>query len=419
MSANASSTIPNTVLDLAHDFPILARPVHGKRLTYLDNGATTQKPLSVIQAESRFYEQSNANIHRGVHWLSQHATDLYEAGRVTVRDFLNASRDDEIVFTRGTTESINLVAQSWGRANLQAGDEILITAMEHHSNIVPWQLLCHQTGARIKVAPIDDRGELLIDQYEALLNPRTRLVCVAHVSNALGTVNPVDEIVRLAHRAGALVLVDGAQAVAHQPVDVQAMACDFYAFSAHKLYGPTGIGVLYGRRELLQAMPPWQGGGDMILTVSFEGSTYADAPQRFEAGTPNIAGVIGMAAGIDYVQAVGLERIAAHEQRLLDLATDEISSLPGVRLIGTARKKAGILSFVIDGIHPHDLGTILDSEGVAIRAGHHCAMPIMTRYGIPGTARASFALYNSTEDITALIGAVRKAQALFGITEAP
>jgi len=373
----------------------------------------------VIQAESRFYEQSNANIHRGVHWLSQHATDLYESGRATVRAFLNAGRDDEIVFTRGTTESINLVAQSWGRANLKAGDEILITAMEHHSNIVPWQLLCHQTGAQIKVAPIDDRGELLMDQYEALLNPRTRLVCVAHVSNALGTVNPVDEIVRLAHRAGALVLVDGAQAVAHQPVDVQAMACDFYAFSAHKLYGPTGIGVLYGRHELLQAMPPWQGGGDMIHTVSFEGSTYADAPQRFEAGTPNIAGVIGMAAGIDYVQAVGLERIAAHEQRLLDLATDEISALPGVRLIGTAPKKAGILSFVIDGIHPHDLGTILDSEGVAIRAGHHCAMPIMTRYGIPGTARASFALYNGTEDITALIRAVRKAQALFGITEAP
>ncbi len=418
MSATASSAVSQPTLDLAHDFPILARPVRGKRLSYLDNGATTQKPLSVILAESNFYEQSNANIHRGVHWLSQHATDLYEAGRATVRAFLNASHDDEIVFTRGTTESINLVAQSWGRANLKAGDEILLTGMEHHSNIVPWQLLCHQTGAQIKVAPIDDRGELLMDQYEAMLSPRTRLVCVAHVSNALGTVNPVDEIVRLAHRSGARVLVDGAQAVAHQPVDLQAMDCDFYAFSAHKLYGPTGIGVLYGKRELLQAMPPWQGGGDMILTVSFEGSTYADAPQRFEAGTPNIAGVIGMAAGIDYVLSVGLDRIAAHEQHLLDLATQEMSALPGLRLIGTARNKAGILSFVIDGIHPHDLGTILDSEGVAIRAGHHCAMPIMTRYGIPGTARASFALYNSVDDVAALVAAVRKAQALFGIQEA-
>lgn len=418
-SASVPGPAPQALLDLARDFPILARPVRGKRLAYLDNGATTQKPASVIQAESRFYEESNANIHRGVHWLSQHATDLYEAGRATVRAFLNAGADEEIVFTRGTTESINLVAQSWGRANLKADDEILITAMEHHSNIVPWQLLCHQTGARIKVAPIDDRGELLMDEYEALLGPRTRLVCVAHVSNALGTVNPIEHIVRKAHEAGALVLVDGAQAVAHQAVDVRALGCDFYAFSAHKLYGPTGIGVLYGRRELLRAMPPWQGGGDMILTVSFEGSTYADAPQRFEAGTPNIAGVIGMAAAIDYVRAVGLDRIAAHERRLLELATEEIAALPGARLIGTAKQKAGILSFVIEGIHPHDLGTILDSEGVAIRAGHHCAMPIMTRFGIPGTARASFALYNSAEDVAALVRAVRKAQDLFGITEAP
>jgi len=418
MSLSQAIPLAETTLELAGDFPILARPVRGKRLVYLDNGATTQKPVAVIQAESQFYEQSNANIHRGVHWLSQHATDLYEAGRATVRSFLNARHDDEIVFTRGTTESINLVAQSWGRANLKAGDEVLITAMEHHSNIVPWQMLCEQTGAVLKVAPIDDRGELLMDQYARLLGPRTRLVCVAHVSNALGTINPVEDIVREARRVGALVLVDGAQAVAHQSVDMQALDCDFYAFSAHKLYGPTGIGVLYGRRELLQAMPPWQGGGDMILTVSLDKSTYADAPQRFEAGTPNIAGVVGMAAGIDYVQSVGLDRIAAHERQLLDLATERISALPGVRLIGTAAQKAGILSFVIDGIHPHDLGTILDSEGVAIRAGHHCAMPIMTQFGIPGTARASFALYNGLEDVTALVEAVRKAQALFGSTEA-
>lgn len=419
MSASVVKPAPAPILDLAHDFPILARPVRGKPLVYLDNGATTQKPRQVIEAESRFYEESNANIHRGVHWLSQHATDLYEAGRNTVRRFLNAQQDEEIVFTRGTTESINLVAQSWGRANLKVGDEVLLTAMEHHSNIVPWQLLCAQIGAVLKVAPMDNSGELLMDEFEKLLGPNTRLVCVAHVSNALGTVNPIEEIVRKSHAVGALVLVDGAQAVAHQPVDVQELGCDFYAFSAHKLYGPTGIGVLYGRHELLQAMPPWQGGGDMIYTVSFEGSTYADAPQRFEAGTPNIAGVIGMAAGIDYVQSVGLERIAAHEQALLEQATELVAALPGVRLIGTARQKAGILSFVIEGIHPHDLGTILDSEGVAIRAGHHCAMPIMTQFGIPGTARASFALYNKPEDITALVGAVRKAQALFGITETP
>lgn len=418
MSITETKPVAETRLDVTDDFPILARPVRGKRLVYLDNGATTQKPQSVIAAESQFYEQSNANIHRGVHWLSQHATDLYEAGRATVKNFLNARHDDEIVFTRGTTESINLVAQSWGRANLQAGDEVLITTMEHHSNIVPWQMLCEQTGAKLKVSPIDDRGELLMDEYAGLLNSHTRLVCVAHVSNALGTVNPIEEIVQLAHQAGALVLVDGAQAVAHQTVDVQALGCDFYAFSAHKLYGPTGIGALYARRELLQAMPPWQGGGDMIYTVSFDKSTYADAPQRFEAGTPNIAGVIGMAAGIDYIQAVGLDRIAQHEQHLLDLATEQISALPGVRLIGTAAKKAGILSFVIDGIHPHDLGTILDSDGVAIRAGHHCAMPIMTQFGIPGTARASFALYNQESDVAALVEAVRKAQALFGITEA-
>jgi len=419
MSASIATTVNDLVSDRASDFPILSRQVRGKRLVYLDNGATTQKPRQVIEAESRFYEESNANIHRGVHWLSQHATDLYEAGRKSVRQFLNASKDEEIIFTRGTTESINLVAQSWGRANLKDGDEVLLTAMEHHSNIVPWQLLCSQIGAVLKVVPINERGELLMEEYKKLLGPRTRLVCVAHVSNALGTVNPVREIVELAHSVGARVLVDGAQAVAHQPVDVQALNCDFYAFSAHKLYGPTGIGVLYGRSELLDAMPPWQGGGDMILTVSFEGSTFADVPQRFEAGTPNIAGVVGMAAAIDYVQSIGLDRIAAHEQQLLDRATERISTLPGVRIIGSAERKAGILSFVIDGIHPHDLGTILDMEGVAIRAGHHCAMPIMTQFGISGTARASFALYNTPDDVTALIEAVQKAQSMFGLAETP
>ncbi|MFW7342701.1 cysteine desulfurase [Pollutimonas sp. H1-120] len=402
------------LLDCAADFPILSHPVKGRRLAYLDNGATTQKPLAVIQAESRYYEHSNANIHRGVHWLSQHATDLYEQGRESVRKLLNAARSQEIVFTRGTTEAINLVAYSWGRAALKEGDEILITGMEHHSNIVPWQLLCEQTGARLRVVPVTDSGELDMDQYRALLGPRTKLVGVAHVSNALGTVNPVVEITRLAHEAGAKVLIDGAQAVAHQMVDVQAIDCDFYAFSGHKLYGPTGIGALYARYDILKDMPPWQGGGDMIYTVSFERSTYADVPQRFEAGTPNIAGVVGLDAAIRYVLAIGLEAIAAHEHFLLEQGTQELLALPGVRLIGTAQHKAGILSFVVDGIHPHDLGTILDTEGVAIRAGHHCAMPLMTRFGIPGTARASLALYNTQEDIAALAAALRKAQKLFG-----
>ena len=396
------------------DFPILARPVRGKRLAYLDNGATTQKPDSVIQAELDFYRHSNANIHRGVHWLSQHSTDLYEAGRERVRSLLNAARADEIVFTRGTTEGINLVAQSWGRSQLKPGDEIILSGMEHHSNIVPWQQLCEQTGAVLRVIPVTDSGELDMDAYGALLGPRTRLVAVAHISNALGTVNPVSEVVRLARARNARVLIDGAQAVAHQAVDVQALDCDFYAFSGHKLYGPTGIGALYVRSELLGAMPPWQGGGDMIRTVSFERTTYADGPQRFEAGTPNIAGVIGLDAAIRYVQEVGLDRIAAHEHGLLDYATRALAEVPGLRLIGTAARKAGILSFVIDGIHPHDLGTILDMEGVAIRAGHHCAMPLMTRFGIPGTARASLALYNTASDIDALLAGLRKAQEMFG-----
>lgn len=413
MNAPAAASVP-VLLDVRDDFPILQHPVKGRRLVYLDNGATTQKPAAVIEAETRYYERSNANIHRGVHWLSQHSTDLYEQGRQSVRQLLNAARPEEIVFTRGTTEGINLVAHSWARGAIREGDEIVLTGMEHHSNIVPWQMLCEQVGASIKVVPVTDSGEIRLEDYRALLGPRTRLVAIAHVSNALGTINPVQEMTRLAHEAGAKVLVDGAQAVAHKVVDVQALDCDFYVFSGHKLYGPTGIGALYARYDILKDMPPWQGGGDMIHTVSFERSTYADVPQRFEAGTPNIAGVVGMDAAIRYVQGVGLEAIADHERILLEHATEGLQALPGVRLIGTAGQKAGIASFVVAGIHPHDLGTILDTEGVAIRAGHHCAMPLMTRFGIPGTARASFAAYNTLDDVAALIDALHKAQKLFG-----
>ncbi|QDF98111.1 cysteine desulfurase CsdA [Azoarcus sp. DD4] len=401
-------------LDLAGDFPILARPVHGHRLVYLDNAATTQKPAAVIEAEARFYRETNANIHRGVHWLSQQATDAYEGARRKVQALLNAREPAEIVFTRGTTEAINLVAQCWGAANIRAGDEILLTTMEHHSNILPWQQLCERSGAVLKVVPVNDAGELELEAFEALLGARTRLFAVAHVSNALGTVNPLPQLVERAHAAGALVLVDGAQAVAHQRVDVQALGCDFYVFSGHKLYGPTGIGALYGRAELLAAMPPWQTGGGMIRTVSFERSSFAPPPERFEAGTPNIAGAVVLGAAIDYLTAVGLDRIAEHEHALLARGTATLAAIPGLRPIGTAAHKAGILSFVVDGIHPHDLGTILDTEGVAIRAGHHCAMPLMTRFGIPGTARASFGLYNIDADIAALAAAIEKAQDMFG-----
>lgn len=403
------------VSDHAADFPILAQQVHGRRLVYLDNGATTQKPQSVIDAEARFYRESNANIHRGVHWLSQHSTDLYDRSREQVREFLNARHVAEIVFTRGTTEAINLVAASWGRRELKAGDEIVLSGMEHHSNIVPWQMVAEQTGAVIRVVPVTDQGELDMQAFKGLLNERTKFVGVCHISNALGTVNPVAEIVRMAHEVGAVVLVDGAQAVAHQTVDVQAIGCDFYAFSGHKLYGPTGVGALYGRKDLLDAMPPWQGGGDMIHTVSFEGSTYAETPQKFEAGTPNIAGAIAMGVAISYVQEIGLDRIAAHESMLVKYATEVLAQVPGLRFIGEARERAGITSFVIEGIHPHDLGTILDMEGVAIRAGHHCAMPLMTRFGLPGTARASFALYNTKADIDALATGLHKARRLFGL----
>jgi len=403
-----------SVLDCAADFPILAQPVRGRRLAYLDNGATTQKPQAVIDALGQFYAHSNANIHRGVHWLSQHATDLYEQARERVRVLLNAPDSQDVIFTRGTTESINLVAQTWGMS-LQPGDEILVTDMEHHSNIVPWQMLCARTGAILRHARVTDAGELDLDDFRAQLNARTRLVGLAHVSNALGTVNPVLELTRLAHAAGALVLIDGAQAVAHATVDVQAIDCDFYAFSGHKLYGPTGIGALYVRGAILADLPPWQGGGDMIRTVSFGGSTWAEGPQRFEAGTANIAGAVVLGAAIDYVLAVGLDRIAAHESALLAEATERMRALPGVRLVGTAAHKAGILSFLVDGIHPHDLGTILDTEGVAIRAGHHCAMPLMSHFGIPGTARASLAMYNNGRDIDALVAGVRKARKLFGV----
>lgn len=397
------------------EFPILKQPIRGQRLVYLDNGATTQKPQVVIDAERDFYERSNANIHRGVHWLSQHATDLYDQARVTVQKFLHAARPEEIVFTRGTTEAINMVAYCWGMSNLKQGDEILLTELEHHSNIVPWQFVAQHTGAQIKVVPVLDSGELDLTAFQALLSERTRLLAMNHVSNALGTVNPIQAMTRAAQAVGAKVLIDGAQAVAHAVVDVQAIGCDFYVFSAHKLYGPTGMGALYARYDILDGMVPWMGGGDMIQTVSFEGSTYAPVPQRFEAGTPNIAGTIAMAAAIDYVQEVGLEAIAQHEHDLLTYATAALLDIKGLRIIGTGPHKAAIASFMLDDIHPHDLGTILDMDGIAIRAGHHCAMPLMTRLGLPATARASFALYNNTADVDALVAGIYKAKKLFGV----
>ena len=396
------------------EFPILDQQVHGKPLVYLDNAATTQKPRTVIDAISHYYNADNANIHRGVHTLSQRATDEYEGAREKVRRFINAADSREIIFTRGTTEAINLLAQSYGRPRFKPGDEILITAMEHHSNIVPWQMLCEQTGALLKVAPIDETGELILDEFHQMLSPRTKLVAVVHISNALGTINPVKEIIDAAHAVGAVVLLDGAQAVAHTPVDVQALDCDFYAFSAHKLYGPTGVGVLYGKREWLEAMPPYQGGGDMIRMVTFEKTEYNSLPYKFEAGTPHIAGGIALGTAIDYVSAIGLEAIAAHEDDLLRYATERATQLPGLRLIGTAREKAGILSFVLEHVHPHDIGTILDHEGVAIRTGHHCAMPVMDFFAVPATARASFAVYNTRDDVDRLIAAIHKVNEVFG-----
>jgi cysteine desulfurase/selenocysteine lyase len=394
-------------------FPILNQRVNGKPLVYLDNAATTQKPRVVIDAITRYYEADNANIHRGVHYLSQQATQKYEDARETARRFLNAAEASEIVFVRGATEGINLVAQTLGRIRVQAGDEVLITAMEHHSNIVPWQILCHEKGAKLRVAPINDAGELILDEFERLLGTRTKIVAAPHVSNALGTVNPLRQLVELAHRHNAVVLVDGAQAVPHLAVDVRALGCDFYVFSGHKLYGPTGIGVLYGKSTLLNAMPPYQGGGDMILSVTFEKTTYNKIPYKFEAGTSNISGVIGLGAAINYVNELGLDRIAAHERELLHYATESLSTIPGIRLIGTAQEKASVLSFVMDGIHPHDIGTILDQEGTAIRTGHHCAQPVMERFGVPATARASFALYNTREEVDALVKGIQRVREVF------
>ncbi len=395
------------------DFPILARTVRGKPLVYLDNAATSHKPASVIEAVGRFYAQTNSNVHRGVHLLSQEATQAFEGAREAVRAFLNAGSTREVVFTRGTTESINLVAQSWGRRNVRAGDEILISAMEHHSDIVPWQMLCEERGSVLKVVPIDDRGEFLLDEYVRLLSPRTRIVAVTHASNALGSVTPVREIVRAAHERGALVLLDGAQAVAHLPVDVRALDADFYAFSGHKVYGPTGTGVLYGKAALLEAMPPWMGGGDMIKTVSFAKTTYADLPQKFEAGTPPIAGFVGLAAALAYLGALDRSAFEAHEADLLAYGAKALAAVPGLRLLGTAREKVGVLSFVLDGIHPHDVGTILDFDGIAVRTGHHCAMPVMERFGVPATTRASFALYNLREEVDALVAGLLRVRERF------
>jgi cysteine desulfurase/selenocysteine lyase len=386
------------------DFPILTSEIRGKRLIYLDNAATTQKPHAVIEVEANYYKTQNANVHRGVHRLSQEATLAYEAARVDVAEFINAAHSSEVVFVRGTTEAINLVAQSFARPQLQAGDEIIVSLMEHHSNIVPWQILCKQTGALLKVIPVDQNGTLDYESYEKLLTSRTRLVAVTHVSNALGTINPVANIIEVAHSRGVPVLIDGAQAIGHMPVDVRALDCDFYAFSGHKLYGPTGIGVLYGKRALLDAMPPWQGGGDMIRSVSFSSKTeFNDLPWKFEAGTPNIAGAIGLGAAIDYLGTIGMDALEAHESQLLQYATTALSGLEGVHLIGTAAEKSGILSFVVDGAHAHDVGTILDYENIAVRAGHHCAMPTMERYGISATVRASLGLYNTRDDIDSLV----------------
>jgi cysteine desulfurase/selenocysteine lyase len=401
------------VAALRRDFPILATKVYGKPLVYLDNAASAQKPLAVIEAERDVYERCYANIHRGVHWLSVHATDAYDAAREKARKFINAREAHEVIFLRGTTEAVNLVAQTYGRRNVGAGDEILITGLEHHSNIVPWQMLCEEKGARLSVVPLDEAGDIDLDTLERMLTARTKLVSVAHLSNALGTVLPVKRIAELAHARGIPVFVDGAQAVPRMPVDVRDLDCDFYAFSSHKIYGPTGVGVLYGKRALLEAMPPWQGGGDMIRSVTFEKTTYNALPYKFEAGTPNIAGGIAFGAALDYVSGVGLDQIAAHEHDLLAYATEQMSAIEGLKIIGTARVKAGVLSFILEGAHPHDIGTVLDREGIAIRTGHHCAQPVMDRFGLPATARASFGLYNTRGEVDALVAAIHKVIGMF------
>ncbi|MGZ8464757.1 MAG: SufS family cysteine desulfurase [Candidatus Binatia bacterium] len=402
------------VARLRQDFPILSQKIHGKPLVYFDNGATSQKPQCVIDAIDHYYRTENSNIHRGVHQLSERATAAYEAARGKLRGFINAGSDREIIFVRGTTEAINLVTQSYGRAFLKAGDEIIVSAMEHHSNIVPWQMLCEQVGAKLRVIPINHDGEIVMEEYQRLLNDRTKFVSVTHVSNALGTVVPVREIIALAHGRGVPVLLDGAQAVPHLKIDVQELDCDFYAFSGHKMFGPTGVGVLYGRAELLEKMPPYQGGGDMISLVTFEKTHYNVLPYKFEAGTPNIADGIALGAAVDYLRALDWPAVVAHEDELLRYATEALGEIPALRIIGTAKEKAGVLSFVFDQVHAHDVGTILDQEGVAVRAGHHCAMPVMQRFGVPATVRASFAFYNTIEEIDVLVRAIERVLKVFG-----
>ncbi len=416
MIPGTASQAPITRFDVAQvrrDFPILTQLVHGKRLVYLDSANTSQKPRAVIEALDRYYEEANANIHRATHLLSERATGAYEAARLKAQRFVNAPELRGIILTRGTTDGINLVSQSYGRSVLKPGDEVLISWMEHHSNIVPWQIVCEQTGARLRVAPIDDRGELVVEEFERILSDRTKIVAVAHVSNALGTVNPVRHIVERAHARGAVVLVDGAQAAPHLPIDVQALGCDFYVLSGHKMYGPTATGLLYGRTDLLERMPPYQGGGDMIQSVSFEKTTYNVLPYKFEAGTPNIAGVVGFGAAIDYLQGFDRAAVLEHEDALLAAATARVREIPGTRIFGTAREKTGVLSFTLDGIHPHDAGTILDAEGVAVRSGQHCAQPVMDRFGVPATIRASFGIYNAMDDVDTLVAALEKARSMF------
>ena len=409
----SASSVRLDVASIREDFPILKQRINDKPLVYLDNAATSQKPRAVIDALVNYYTCINSNVHRGVHTLSQRATDAYEESRSKVRQFINAADDKEIIFVRGTTEGINLVAQTYGRQNIGADDEIIISAMEHHSNIVPWQILCQEKGAHLKVVPINDEGELLLDEYEKLLSPRTKLVSIVHQSNALGTINPVEQIVDLAHRRGVPVLLDGAQSVAHVPIDVTRVGCDFYVFSGHKLYGPTGVGVLYGKAELLDAMPPYQGGGEMIRSVTFEKTLYNTIPNKFEAGTQNIAGSIGLGAAIDYVNNLGMENIAAYENELLAYGAERLADIGPVRLIGTARHKGSILSFVLGNVHPHDVGTILDAEGIAVRTGHHCAQPLMDRFGVPATVRASLAFYNTKEEIDTLVKGIDRVIEVF------
>jgi cysteine desulfurase / selenocysteine lyase len=399
---------------LRKDFPILSQKVHGKPLVYLDNAATSQKPTAVLDEITRFYSEDYANIHRGVHVLSQRSTEKYEEARAIVQRHVGAKAPEEIIFVRGTTEGINLVAQTYGRANVKTGDEILVTTMEHHSNIVPWQMLCEQTGAKLRVVPINDAGEVILEEYKKLLGPQTKIVSTCHVSNSLGTVNPIKTMIDLAHKVGAIFVVDGAQAIPHMQVNVHELDADFYVFSGHKVYGPSGIGALYGKKKILEAMPPYQGGGDMIRSVTFEKTTYNDLPNKFEAGTPNIVGAAALATALQYVAAIGLDKIATYETELLEYATDELGKIPQVRIVGTAQEKASVLSFTIEGIHPHDIGTILDREGIAIRAGHHCCQPLMERFGVPATARASFSFYNTTAEIDILVRGVKMAIGVFG-----